>query len=97
MRQKNKKAQAGAGGLSMLLAAGIMIVLLAIVFGLGGKIIADVGSGAAAGSALANSTQYGGEAINDMSAYLPLIGLIVVIIVILGLLVGYLYSKFVRT
>ena len=91
-----KKGQSNTGGLGMLLAAGIMIVLLAIVFGLGGKIIADVGAGATAGSALANSTAFGGEAINDMSSYLPLIGLIVVIIVILGLLVGYLYAKFVR-
>lgn len=86
---KNRKGQ-----LTMLLSAAIMIVILAITFGLGGKIIADVGAGAAANSALLNATNSGGKTINDMSAYLPTVGIVIIIACILGILITYLYKRF---
>ena len=93
----NKKGQSDTGGLGMLLGAGIMIVILALTFGLGGMIVTDISAGEPANNTtLYNASMYGGEALNDMSSYLPLIGLIIIIIVILGLLVGYLYAKFVK-
>jgi len=93
----SKKGMIGnAGGMQLLLAAGIFIIILGIVFGLGGKVIGDIGADAASGSALANSTAYAGETINDMASYLPLLGLIFVIVVILGLLLTYLYGRFVK-
>jgi phosphate/sulfate permease len=89
---KNKKGQ-----LQLLLMGAIMMVVLAVVFGLGGKLMTDIGAGATAGSALANSTNYGGAAINDMSKYLPTIGAVLIIAVIIGLLLAYLYNRFVKS
>lgn len=84
------------GNLNLLLVGAIMVVILAIVFGLGGKIVTDISTGAAANSALANASRYGGQTINDMTKYLPTVGLVLIIAVILGLLLTYLYQRFVK-
>lgn len=86
----------GIGALSTLLSAGILIVVLGIVFGLGGQIVGDIGAGAADDSGLANSTADSAASIDKMSGYLPTIALVIVVGVILSILIVYLYNRFVR-
>lgn len=95
----NKKGQ-----LNMLLTAAIMIIIIVVVIGLGGGILGsmqDQYGHAGANSSdwpniMNNTTQLGSKTLNDMGQYLPTVGLVVVIAVLLGLLLTYLYQRFVK-
>jgi hypothetical protein len=92
---KNSK-KGEALGLSLLIGGGIMIVIIAVVLGLGGKVLSNIDPGG--GNATQNNGSiYGQTAVNDMSKYLPTIGAVLIIATIIGLLLAYLYNKLVKS
>lgn len=87
--RKNRRGQ-----LALLLSSGILVIIIIITLGLGGKILTDMRDGATVNSSYYNSTGMGGVTLSNMSQYLPTVGIVIVVAVILGILITYLYSRF---
>jgi hypothetical protein len=87
-RCRMKKSMNKKGVMSQLVTLVLAIVVVAILGGLAGKLVTDVGTGAAAGSTLANATAYGGAAVNTVLSYLGLIAIVGIIGVIIYLLLS---------
>lgn len=81
MKSMNKK-----GIMNALVTLVLAIVVVAILGGLAGKLVSDIGTGATAGSTLANATTYGGAGINTVLSYLGIIAIVGIVGVIIFLL-----------
>ncbi len=70
--------------------AGIAItfVIVAVVLGVGGDVLDDINDDATANSIAANATNKGGAALNQISDWLPTLGLVVAAAVVIGVLVS---------
>lgn len=81
MKALNKK-----GIMNALVTLVLAIVVVAILGGLAGKLVSDIGTGATENSTLANATNYGGTAINTVLSYLGIIAIVGIVGVIIFLL-----------
>ena len=72
--------------------AGIAVAFVVVIatLGVGGTVVTDLGTGAAAGSALANATADGGLAIDNMSGKAPLLATVIILGAILAVIGGLL-------
>ena len=72
----------------------LAFIVVVIVVALGGSILGTFQSTQVANSAAANVTAQGLLGISTFGSYLPVIAIVLVIAVIVGILLTYLYSKF---
>jgi len=84
----NKKGNLGVI-VSLSMVAVAFVVFIATL-GVGGTVIGDLGTGAAAGSALANATTDGGLAVDNMSGKAPLLSTVIILGAILAVIGGLL-------
>lgn len=68
----------------------IAFVIIAVVLGLGGTVLATIQADQTADSVAYNATGNGLTSIGTMSSYLPTIAVVVVLAVIVGIIVSYL-------
>jgi hypothetical protein len=74
--------------LTMLLTAGLMLVIIGITLSLGAKITQDIGDDMPAGSHAQNASIYSTTAIADLGSWQPTIAVVIAAVVIIGLLLS---------
>jgi len=79
--------------ISEMLPLGLTIVVLGIGLSLGLTVLADFRADQTSGSDAYNGTSDAIEGVNKFTAYLPTIALVVVVAVIIGILVRYLFMR----
>jgi hypothetical protein len=83
-------SERGQSGVSMLVPAGILVVIAAIVFGLGGTILDDIQADQTADSVAYNATNEGLSGIATLSGWLPTIALVIAAAIVIGVVVQFL-------
>ena len=91
MKKMNKKGNLGV--IVSLAGVAVAFVVFIATLGVGGTVVTDLGSGAAAGSALANATADGGLAIDNMSGKAGLLSTVIILGAILSVIGGLIAFK----
>jgi hypothetical protein len=80
----------GQTGVNMLVPFGILVVIAAIVFGLGGTILDAIQADQTADSVAYNATSDGLSGVATLSGWLPTIALVVAAAIVIGVVVTFL-------
>ena len=80
----------GQTGVNMLVPFGILVVIAAIVFGLGGTILGEIQGDQTSGTVAYNATTSGLEGISTLAGWLPLIALVIAAAIVIGVVVQFL-------
>lgn len=80
----------GQTGVNMLVPFGILVVIAAIVFGLGGTILGEIQTDQTAGTVAYNATNSGLEGISTLAGWLPLIALVIAAAIVIAVVVTFL-------
>jgi len=76
-----------------MLPLGMTIVVLGIALSLGLTVLADFKSDQTSGTYAYNGTADAEQGLNKFTSYLPTIGLVIVVAVIIGIIVRYLFVR----
>jgi|TARA_Y100000310_G_scaffold126314_1_gene125145 flagellar motor component MotA len=74
--------------LAQLVGIAITFVIVAVTLGVGGDILDEISDDATENTTKANATEKGGAALNQISDWLPTLGLVVAAAVVIGVLVS---------
>lgn len=85
-----KLLKKGQVGVQSLLPLGILFVVVAIALGLGAQVLGEIQDDQTANSYEYNASNNGLQAVDELSGWLPTIGLVVAAAVIIGVVITFL-------